>query len=380
MESRTKQYFMVTVTGVTLFAALLNYSAVFAFAGKVIRLTLPVIAGGILALFISVPMQGFEKRLKRLSGKAKKRPTDRQIGIVSFVLTMICVVLVLVLALTLLIPELVRSFQSLYAQIEANIPRWITYFNGFDAEPEWLREWIDNADRDQWLHSVSDSIDIALAGAVDAVSSTVNLAVTAAFAFIISIYMSLGRKRLCRHAGNLVRAYLKPQHAAFLFKFCSLFRQSFADFLTGQCSEAVILGLLMAFAFTVFRIPYGSLVGVLTAVCAIIPYVGAFISCAVSVLLVLLADPMLALRCLIVYLSVQFIENQFIYPRVVGGSVGLPPLYTLIAAMIGGKLFGIIGILFFIPLTAVVVVLVKEDAERRLRTSVEMEAARKGDA
>lgn len=82
-------------------------------------------------------------------------------------------------------------------------------------------------------------------------------------------------------------------------------------------------------------------------------------------LLVLLVDPLLAVRALLVYLAVQFIENQFIYPRVVGKSVGLSPLYTLVAAMIGGKLF---GILFFIPLTAVVLELVKEDAFRRLRS------------
>ena len=105
----------------------------------------------------------------------------------------------------------------------------------------------------------------------------------------------------------------------------------------------------------------------LTAVCAIIPYVGALISCAISVFLTLLIAPSAVLRCLIVYLVVQFIENQFIYPRVVGGSVGLPPLYTLIAAMIGGKLFGIMGIIFFIPLAAVAIELVKEDAIHRIR-------------
>ena len=207
-----------------------------------------------------------------------------------------------------------------------------------------------------------------LVNAVGAVSATVNIVVTASFALIISIYMSLGAESLCHHARTLVCAYLKPRHAAGLLKFCRLFRQSFANFLTGQCSEAVILGVLMTLAFSVFRIPYGSLVGMLTAICAIIPYVGALLSCVISVLLVLLVDPLLAARALLVYLAVQFIENQFIYPRVVGKSVGLSPLYTLVAAMIGGKLFGILGILFFIPLTAVVLELVKEDACRRLRT------------
>lgn len=367
MESKTKQYLIVAISSVTLFVALLNYSAVLAFARRVIDLILPVIVGGILALFINVPMRGIKKKLEQLFKNAKKRPTDKRIDNLSFILTLVCIVFILVLVLTLLIPEVVRSFQSLYAQIEKNIPRWTAYLKGNDTGLGWLRGWLDSINWEQWLQSVSDGIDMALTSAVNVVSSTVNTAVTAIFAFIISIYMSLSRERLSRHARKLICAYLKPQYAEGILKFCSSFRNAFSNFLTGQCGEAIILGLLMSFAFTIFRIPYGSLVGVLTAVCAIIPYVGAFISCTISVILVLLVDTRLVLRCLIVYLVVQFIENQFIYPRVVGRSVGLPPLYTLVAAMIGGKLFGIIGIIFFIPLTAVMIELVKEDAERRLK-------------
>lgn len=366
MEAKTKQYILVTAVGVSLFAALMNFSTVLDFAGKVMEPLLPVLVGGVLALFFHVPMNGIEKRLKRLFAKSKKPPSGKLICVLSFFLTLACIALIVVLALTLLIPELARSCRSLYAQIEANIPRWSAYMKDAGAELDWLREWLAGINWEQFVSSLSDGLDSFLGSAVNAVSSTVNGVVTAAFALILSVYMTLGREELGRHAGKLIRAYLKPAQAGGLLKFCGMFRQSFANFLTGQCSEAVILGALMASAFAVFRIPYGSLVGVLTAICAIIPYIGAFISCFVSVLLVLLADPTLALRSLIVYLAVQFIENQFIYPRVVGSSVGLSPLYTLIAAMIGGKLFGIVGILFFIPLAAVVIELVKEDAAGRL--------------
>ena len=369
MEPKTKQYLLVTVVGVTLFAALLRLSAVLAFAAELVDLVLPILAGGILALFINVPMSGLEKRLNHLFRKARKQPSDKAIHLLSFFITLLGVVLVLVLALTLLIPELVQSFRSLYLQIEANVPRWTAYLSAQNADTGWL----EGINWEQLLHKITASIDTLLINAVSAVSATVNVAVTASFALIISIYMSLGSESLCRHACTLVCAYLKSDHAAGLLKFCRLFRQSFANFLTGQCSEAVILGVLMTLAFSVFRIPYGSLVGMLTAICAIIPYVGALISCVVSVFLVLLVDPVLAVRCLIVYLAVQFIENQFIYPRVVGKSVGLSPLYTLVAAMIGGELFGIIGIIFFIPLTAVILELVKEDACRRLRAKEEQQ-------
>ena len=364
MEPKTKQYLLVTVVGVTLFVALLRLSSVLAFAGELMDLILPILAGGILALFINVPMTGLEKRLKQLFRRAKKQPSNKTIRLLSFFITLLGVVFVLVLALTLLIPELVQSFRSLYEQVEANIPRWTAYLSAHDTDMSWL----EGIDWEQLLHRVTASIDTVLVNAAGAVSATVNVVVTASFALIISVYMSLGTESLCHQAHTLVCAYLKPDHAAGVLKFCRLFRQSFANFLTGQCSEAVILGVLMTLAFSVFKIPYGSLVGVLTAICAIIPYVGALISCVVSVFLVLLVDPVLAVRCLIVYLAVQVIENQFIYPRVVGKSVGLSPLYTLVAAMIGGNLFGIIGIIFFIPLTAVVIELVKEDACRRLRT------------
>ena len=353
MEPKTKQYLLITVVGVTLFVALLRLSSVLAFAAQLVDLVLPILAGGILALFINVPMTGLEKRLKRLFCKAKKQPSDKVLHLLSFFITLLGVVLVLVLALTLLIPELVQSFHSLYVQIEANIPRWTAYLSAQDADMGWLMSWLEGIDWEQLLHRVTDSIDTVLVNAVGAVSATVNIVVTASFALIISVYMSVGSESLCHHARTLVCAYLKPSHSAWLLKFCRLFRQSFANFLT--------------LAFSVFKIPYGSLVGMLTAICAIIPYVGALISCVVSVFLVLLVDPVLAVRCLIVYLAVQFIENQFIYPRVVGKSVGLSPLYTLVAAMIGGKLFGIIGIIFFIPLTAVIIELVKEDACRRIQ-------------
>jgi len=262
----------------------------------------------------------------------------------------------------------VQSFHSLYLQIEANIPRWTAYLHAQDPDMGWLMSRLEGIDWEQLLHKVTSGLDTVLVNAAGAVSATVNLVVTASFALIISVYLSLGAQSLGHQARTLVRAYLKPGHAAWVLKFCRLFRQSFANFLTGQCSEAVILGMLMSLAFSLFRIPYGSLVGMLTAICAIIPYVGALLSCVISVFLVLLVDPLLAVRALLVYLAVQFIENQFIYPRVVGKSVGLSPLYTLVAAMIGGKLFGILGILFFIPLTAVVLELVKEDVCRRLRT------------
>lgn len=366
METKTKQYLLITIIGVSLFAALMNLPVVLAFAGKVISLILPVIVGAILALFINVPLSGIEKRLKRFFDKGRKKPSDKQLHIISFILTILCILFVLTFVLTLLVPEIVRSSQRLYIQIEAKIPEWLVYLESHNANARWLEELLEDIDLDYIMQNISCRIDSFLMNVANVLSSTISIVIMAAFSIIISIYMTLGKERVCRHARKLISAYMKPAWAENIFHISQTFSKSFAKFLSGQCSEAVILGTLMFLAFTIFKLPYGSLVGVLTAVCAIIPYVGAFMSGAISVVLALLISPALAVRCLVVYVAVQFIENQLIYPRVVGGSVGLPPLYTLVAAMIGGKLFGIIGIIFFIPLMAVVVELVKEDAAKRL--------------
>lgn len=364
---KTKQYLLVTVVGVSLFAALMNLSAVLEVAKNLISLVLPIIAGSILALFISVPMNGIKKQLEKMFRKSRKHPSDKTIHIFSFILTLCLVFLVLVAVLTLLVPEIVRSSRNLYHQVETCIPQWLEYLDAQQINAEWLEELLSDIDEKQMMEHITQGVDALLPNVVNALTSTVSGLMTAAVAVIISIYMTLGKERVCRHARKLVCAYLKPGWEKGILHFCQVFQKSFTKFLTGQCTEALILGTLMFAAFKVFHLPYGSLVGVLTAVCAIIPYVGAFISCGVSIFLTVLFDPTLVIRCALVYLAVQFIENQLIYPRVVGDSVGLPPLYTLIAAMIGGKLFGILGILFFIPLMAVAVELVKEDAAQRLQ-------------
>ncbi len=378
METKTKHYLLITVIGVSLFAALMNLSAVLTFVGELIGLVLPIIAGAILALFINVPLSGIEKRLKKFFNNTKKRPSDKQLHTLSFIITLLCILLVLVLVLTLLIPEVVRSSQRLYVQLEDKIPQWLVYLENHNISAKWLEELLVDIDLEKVMQSISGSIDFLLLNVANVLSSTVNIAIIASFAVIISIYMTLEKEQICRHTKKLIGAYVKPAWAESIFHVSQIFSRSFAKFLSGQCSEAVILGTLMFLAFTIFKLPYGSLAGVLTAVCAIIPYVGAFISGAVSVILTLLIDPTLAIRCLIVYMVVQFIENQLIYPRVVGGSVGLPPLYTLIAAIIGGKLFGIMGILFFIPLMATVIEIVKEDTRKRLSKN-KMAYLRKGD-
>ncbi|MBR6555246.1 MAG: AI-2E family transporter, partial [Clostridia bacterium] len=147
----------------------------------------------------------------------------------------------------------------------------------------------------------------------------------------------------------------------------TLVNRTFFKFLTGQCVDSLLLGVMLFIAFSLFGIPYASVVAVTTAVFSFIPYVGAFLACAVSILLILMVNPVKALVGLIVFLTVQFCEGQFLYPRVVGNSVGLSPLWTLVAALVGGELLGILGMIFFIPVGAVIYHLLRERADAALK-------------
>lgn len=124
--------------------------------------------------------------------------------------------------------------------------------------------------------------------------------------------------------------------------------------------EALILGAMFFVSMSVLRLPYALLIGVLIAFTALIPMVGAFIGCMVGAFLILMLDPMQALIFIILFLVLQQIEGNLIYPHVVGNSVGLPSIWVLFAVTVGGKLMGIAGMLIFIPLMSVLYALFRE--------------------
>ena len=162
-------------------------------------------------------------------------------------------------------------------------------------------------------------------------------------------------------------AYLKEEYVEKALDVCSLTYKTFSSFLTGQCVEAVILGAMFVVTMTVFRLPYAMLVGILIAFTALIPIFGAFIGCVVGAFLILMVAPMKALVFVVLFLVLQQIEGNLIYPRVVGSSVGLPSIWVLAAVSIGGSLMGIVGMLVFIPIVSVVYTLFRNNVYWQLK-------------
>lgn len=366
MEKKLKHPLIVTIAGVTMFVLLMNLGSVIGVVKSVAGFLVPMLVGVILALFLNVPTNSIERGINRFFHNKKKKPTEKTIHTISFFTALILIVLVVALVVTLVIPELSNSVKELVSLLDVRIPQWVEYLNTQNINANWLEEMLLNIDFKEYSQKVTNGIASVLGSVLGAVTSLLGVLLTACFGLVIAMYIVLDKKTICRHIKRINYSYLKPSWADSLSNFAKGFSISFSKFLTGQCTEAVLLGGLIFISFSIFGIPYAALAGVLTAFCAIIPYVGAFLSGVVSVFLTLVADPTLAVRCLVIYLVIQFIETQFIYPRVVGGSIGLSPLYTLVAALIGGELFGILGMIFFIPLSAVVIEVIKADTQKRL--------------
>lgn len=188
------------------------------------------------------------------------------------------------------------------------------------------------------------------------------------FVFLCMLYSFSEGKITFTGKKSDFRFYSKTKADAIL-NICSLTYRTFANFLAGQCLEAVILGMMFVITLSILKMPYALLIGILIAFTALVPIFGAFIGCAVGSFLIFMVNPKQAVLFIIVFLLLQQIEGNLIYPHVVGGSVGLPSIWVLAAVTIGGNLMGIIGMLIFIPLVSVFYTIFREFVYLRLKTT-----------
>lgn len=368
---------IITFT-VILFALLLNFSAVIKWLGFIWGVCFPFVLGGAIAFCLNIPMSFFERKLFpkvdvekpiRKSGKllrALARP-------LSLVLTLLCIVLILAVVVVVLVPQLTKTFESIGEAMTDFLPKaqvWLeNVFSGDGA----IAGVISSMELD-WTKWVSSMKDFALNGAGNVLSVTMNAtmavvnSVTTFFiAFIFSIYILMQKENLSRQLTKLIKAVWNEKTVEKICRICSLSYFTFARFITGQCIEALILGTMFFVIMSLFRFPYALLVGVVIAVTALIPIVGAFVGCLVGAFLILMVNPMQALAFVILFLVLQQIEGNLIYPHVVGNSVGLPSMWVLFAVTVGGSLMGIAGMLIFIPLMSVLYSLLREWVNGQLK-------------
>lgn len=331
----------------------------------------PFLYGGAVAFVLNIPMRGIEgKWLGGWNGKASeklKRP-------VSMVITLVLITLVLAVVVGVVLPQMALTISEIGRKIPVFIQKMMEEFEELARNNSVLAEQLEqiklkNID---WNDLLENIVYFMRNGAGNMLGSTFNVAgsiisgvVNAAIAFVFALYILAQKEQLARQAGRLADAYLPARVRRKVRKISALLNRNFNNFIAGQCLEAVILGVMFVVSMSIFRMPYAFTVGALIAVTSLIPIVGAFTGCAVGTFLILVNDPLQAFWFLILFFVLQQIEGNLIYPRVVGNSVGLPSIWVLMAVSIGGSLFGVTGMLVFIPLMSAGYALVRENVNRR---------------
>ena len=321
-----------------LFLCLWKHEVAFALFGGVVHVIFPFILGGAIAFILGVPMNYIENRLFP-ENKKKESGMMKRLG---------------------------NTFTNLGDSVQEFFPKVQSWLEEVFHNNKQIMEMVDQVELN-WDKITDMGIRFLRRGAASMVGSTMSVVkeivsamATFFIAFAFSCYVLLQKERLKIQGKKILYAFLPKGKAEAALEVLSLTYYTFSGFLTGQCLEAVILGGMFVVAMTVFRFPYALLIGIIIAFTALVPVFGAFIGCAVGVFLIFIVNPTKAILFVVLFLILQQIEGNFIYPHVVGNSVGLPSIWVLAAVSVGGTLMGVVGMLIFIPVASVTYALFRE--------------------
>ncbi len=336
-------------------------------------LCMPFVIGGAIAFIMHVPMHAIETRLPARLTKGRRG--------IAFTLTLLGLGAVLGLVSGLVAPQLVTTVMRLTNALPGFGTSILAFLYEVSATFPFLEPMIAEWATLNWQTLAESTFTFITQYGSSLMGDTVSAAsgifggiVSAVVSFIFCLYLLFGQETLSRQGRMLLYAFLPEARAARILEIANRSKRIFASFLTGQCLEAVILGMIFAVAMTLLQMPYIPLICVLISVTALIPMVGAFLGCGVGALLIAVDDPLQALGFCVVFVVIQQLENNLIYPRVVGNSVGLPSMWVLVAITIGGGIGGVAGMILMIPLTSVLYSILCETVYKRLNERGLMDA------
>lgn len=364
---------ILLVFAAVLVLVLMRFDQVWGAVLTVVGTVAPVFYGIVLAYILNVFVHFFEdvafKPLRNVKSKLWKR-VRRPLAVA---LAYLLVALVLVSIIAFIIPGLIESMGILADTVQQTVPGYVTsamnWLNEFAQENDltFIQDFLRNFNWSNVLSSASAVLRDFLSSLVGVTINVASGVFAAVMGFIFSVYMLMGKEKLLRGVKSTLLAFLPRPTAQKIGQIATLTNRMFFNFIRGQLLECVILGSLCYVGMSILQLDYALLISSVVTLGALIPILGAYIGAAVGVLILLLVHPIDALIFLIFLLILQQVEGNMIYPRVVGSSIGLPPLWTLFAVVFWGGVLGIPGILFGTPATAVIYRLLRTSVRSRLR-------------
>ena len=329
----------------------------------------PFVIGAAIAFVFNVPMRAIERQLDGIHKVGIRRT-------LSILLTIFALVLVIMFVVELLVPQISATVDTLTSKIPAFAERTANALMlWLDENPD-MKEWVyetTNLENMDWTNLLKNALSFVSArvsnwmgGAVNVIGNVTTGIVNTVISIVFALYCVARKEILARQGRRILYSLLPEKITDEVLRILRLTNSTFRNFISGQALEAVILGCLFAVVMAIFKMPYIPLVSVTIAVTALIPVVGAFVGCVVGAFFILVDDPIQAVTFVAMFLVLQQLENNLIYPRVVGTSIGLPGMWVLVAVTIGGELMGVGGMLLMIPLSSVLYALVREFTDKRL--------------
>ena len=357
---------IITYIGIVIFA-LVNFEKIFGVFGNVINIFSPFILGVILSFVLNV-LNNFIER--KVFGNIKSNKIwDKIKRPISIMLSLVLVFVIIIFVIYLLIPQLNNSVSLFITSLPEYKEDIVDILNRFDVENDTIEvvsDYLDNFGK-VITDFIKDNSEDVITVTTEVVGSIVNVVSKGVISIVFAIYILAQKENLIRQADKVMSAYLKPKTVNKIKSVAILANKTFSSFVTGQCTEALIFGTLCFIGMLILGIPYALTIAVLLGFTALIPIFGAIIGTVLGAVLIFMVSPIKAIIFVVFVLLIQQIDNNLIYPKVVGKSVGLPGMWVLLSVTVGGSVGGLLGLIIATPLCSLVYALVSQAVNDRLK-------------
>ena len=355
-----KNIFIILSYAALLVLGVIYFESIFQYLGELLNIIQPFIIGFILAFIFNIPMKFFEKKLA-IQNKKKRR-------VVSAILSVLLILLVLLLVVMVVVPQVIENVRTLIdnlPSIFAQAEKWLNYvFEEIRLSPDLLDK--INEFQTRFAQAFISTLTAWAPNIASGVSHITTSVINIFMGFVMAIYMIFSKDKLIRQVKKFAHALFNDQHYQYISEVVKLTGTTFENFLAGQLTESIIIGVLCYIGCMILDIPYASIAAIVIGFTNIIPYFGPIIGAVISSVLILFVSPVKALIFLVFSTLLQQFESNLIYPHVVGNSVGLSALWVLFAVSVGGGLFGIPGMVFGLPTFSVIYELLRRWTNYRL--------------
>ena len=338
----------IVVIAIILYWTLNNLGIIWSLISKILIIFSPFILGACLAFILNIPMNFFEKNISKIKNKkGKRRFSQKFTKVISLCLAIILIIIIFVLIIKLIVPELLSVLGMLIENIPLYADEVYEILKNSTKDMPDINQIIEktNINLEELKQQAVGIITNILTSSIAFIGNIISAVTNFVIAIIFAVYILAGKHKLKEQAQKLLYAYIKREKAEKIIEIGRVSRDTFKNFIIGQCTEATILGVLCILGMLILKIPYAISIGVLIGVTALVPIVGAFLGIIIGAILIASVAPVKVITFVAFVLILQQIEGNLIYPKVMGDSVGLPGIWVLVAVTIGGSLFGILGML-----------------------------------